>query len=913
MAWLGRIRSLFRREVLGRELEEEFRFHLDMREQRNVAEGMSPEEARRAARLRFGNPVTVRERTMGVLAALAVEGLWRDLRYALRRMRRSPGFCVTAVVTLGLGIGANLAVFRLLYSVVYAPLPVVRPGELVALHAVESPFDGQWFVSYPAYERLRQATGAAAPVIARTGFGMGLLQMPGKAAEQAGVDARFQLVSDNFFSVLGVQAAAGRLFSTIDGRLDPGEWPVVLRYGYALRQFGTAQVAGRHAVLNGMPVVIVGVAERRFLGVVTGYAPDLWLPLQAESSGRAGAWFDSLGPGHGIHLDDSWLEQPGIFWLWVTARAPANQRTAAAARWTAALQPDLALMADAARTPEAKTAILRARVRLIPDGAGEGTLGNDSRLPLALLMGLAGAVFLAGCLNLANLQAARLNAWQRDFSVRMALGAERWRLLRPIVTEDVLLMLGGGVLAVLTGRIASVVLVRWASSRDWLLDLNLYSGPRVLLLAGGLMLVALCVFSVLPAWHSVRGPTSGSIGAKRMQAGAAQSAGARRWSNAMLAMQVSFSLLLVAMAACFARTLVDLNHINTGMDREHVLSVHVDLVHGYAEEHKNLPVLYRTLTKRLDALPDVRGAAVAMCRIPFCGWNTALHAFGRPDTGAHGEENHIGPGYFRALGVPLLRGRDFSDADGTDTEKVAILNEAYAKKLFGSENPLGHWIGYERTPHDHEFLVVGEVADTRVDGPQWAAPPVVYLSVDQNPAPIHSIEVRTAGPAEDALAEVREALRAFDPRLPVTDMVSLGTEMDDGLTQQKLLARLTGVLAGLTLAMAALGFYGVMWYRVTQRRSEIGVRMALGATCGQVQGLVLRQTLAVMAAGLAPGLLLTVMATHAARSLLVGAGSSAWLALVASVAVMTAVGAVATLVPAWRASKVDPMEALRWE
>lgn len=908
MGWLGRIRSLGRREKAQRELDEELDFHLAMRAERNRRKGMDARQARREARIRFGNPVVHRERAMQADAALALEGWWRDVRYALRRMRKSPGFCVTAILTLGLGIGANLAVFQLLYAVVFAPLPVARPGELVALHTVRSPFDGQWFVSYPAYERLRGATGAEAPVIARTGFGMGLLQMSG----QAGEDARFQLVSDNFFSVLGVRAAAGRLFGAGDDQRSPREWPVVLRYGYALRQFGSAQIAGRHAVLNGLPVTVIGVTERRFLGVVRGYAPDLWLPLQAESTGKTGAWFDSLGPGYGIHLDEPWLEQPGIFWLWVTARVPAQERTAAAARWTAAMEPDLALLAEAARSPQAKAAILQTRVRLVPDGRGEGTLGSDSLLPLALLTGLAAVVFAAGCLNLANLQAARLSAWRRDLGVRTALGADRWRLLRPILTEDVLLMLAGGGVALFTGQAASVLLVRWASSRDWLLDLNLSTGPGVVLLAGGMMLVALGVFSARPGWQAVRGRGGETIGARRMHAGAPQSAAARRWSSAMLAAQAGFSLLLVAMAACFARSLVQLGRVDAGMDREHVLSVHVDLVHGYAAEHANLAALDRALAERLEALPGVRAAAVSLCTIPECGWNTALYAFGRPEAGGHGEENHVGPGYFRALGISLLRGRDFSDGDRAGTEQVAIVNEAYAKKLFGNENPVGHGIGYERAPRDHEFLVIGEVADARVDGPLGAAPPVLYRPVEQSPAPIHSIEVRTTGPADGVAAEVREALRAFDPRLPVTEIVSLGTELDDGLSRQKLLARLSGVLAGLALAMAALGFYGVMSYRVAQRRSEIGVRMALGATRGQVQRLVLRQTLAVTAAGLGPGALLTAMAVRAARSLLAG-GGSAWAALGVAMAALTVVGAAATLVPAWRASRVDPTEALRGE
>jgi len=907
-----RLRNLSRREQVDAEIEEELRAHLEMSAEDEVRAGLTDEEARRIARLRFGNPLVMREQTASADAALALEGFWRDVRCALRRMRKFPGFAATVVLTLGLAIGANLAVFQLLYSVVFARLPVPRPDELMALRAVKSPFDGQWFVSYPAYQRLRRATGASTPVIARSGFGMGLLQLQDRAPQ----DARFQLVSDNFFRVLGVAPAAGRLFTESDDRPGENELPVVVRYGFALRQFGTVQVAGRRAVLNGVPVVIVGVAAQRFLGVMTGYAPDLWLPLEAQATGKVGAWFDSLGPGHGIHLDDSWLDQPGIFWLWLTARVPPGEGAAAGARWTAALQPDLTLMADAAPTPQARATILHAQVQLVSTANGEGSLREDSFLPLALLMALASSVFLAGCLNLANLQAARLSARQRDFSVRISLGASRWRLLRQVLTEDVLLTVGGGVLAIVTGRAASVLLVRWASSRDWLLNLDLYAGARVLLLGAGLMIVALCVFSLLPGWHALRWNFAGARGSKWTYAVTPQSASARRWSSTMLSVQVSLSMLLVAMAACFAKTLVHLTRIDTGMDREHVLSVHVDMVHGYAAQHTSLPVLYRTLVERLEALPQVGSAAVEMCRIPGCGWNTAMHVFGKRDTeiaDLHGEEDHVGRGYFRAMGIPMLRGRDFSDADRTDTQKVVILNEAYAKKLFGNENPIGHRIGYQEAPYDHQFLIVGEAADARVDGPQWPAPPVVYVSVDQNPAPIHSIEVRTIGPVGAMATQIRQALHNFDPQLPVTEVVPLATELDDGLTRQKLLARLTGALGLLTLALAALGFYGVMSYRVAQRRMEIGIRMAVGATRGQVQRLILRQTLMVIFAGIVPGLVLTKIATHAAQSLLYGAAGSNWAVIVLGILMLAGVGLLATLAPARRAASVDPMEALRAE
>ena len=907
MSLWRRMRNLGRRDRVDAEIADEFAAHIELAVEEAVRNGASEAEARRAARLRFGNPVSLQERTAGADAALGLEGIGRDLKYALRRMRRSPGFAAVVIVTLGLGIGANLGVFRVLYSVLLAPLPVAHPEQLDALHAVQSPFDHQWFFSYPAYRRLQAATGASAPVIARTSVGMGLLQLPSEAAQ----DVRYELVSDNFFSVLGVAPEVGRLLTESDGQLR-SEWPVVVRYGFALRQFGTTRVVGRHAIFNGVPVVIIGVTERRFLGVVTGYAPDIWLPLEAHAAGRG--WFDSLGPGHGIRLSDSWLEQPGIFWLWVTARVPQSGRSAAAARWTAALQPDLQLMADAEQSPHARSEILHAQVQLLSVARGEGTLGEDSSPTLLVLMALTGSVFLVGCLNLANLQAARLSAWQQDLSVRISLGASRWRLLRQAFTEGVLLTAAGGALAIVTGRAASVMLVHWRSSRDWPLNLNLQAGTGAVLLGAGLMLAALACFSLLPAWSAIRTNFSGARGSKRIHAASPQSAAARRWSGALLAAQVSLSVVLVAMSACFGRTLTDLSRVDTGMDREHVLSVYVDMVHGYASQHPNLPVLYRTLVEHLEAVPQVRSAAVEMCRIPWCGWNTALHVFGKAEAAdLHGEEDHVGPGYFGTMGIPLLRGRDFSDADRTDTPRVAIVNEAYAGKLFGTENPVGRWIGYEPAPHDHEFLVVGEAADARVDGPQYAAPPVVYFSVDQNPAPVRSIEVRTAGSAGAMAAQLRAALHAIDPELPVTGVVPLSTELSNGLTLQKLAARLTGALAGLTLALAALGFYGVMSYRMAQRRNEIGIRLALGATRWQVQSMVLRQTALVLFAGIVPGLALTLVAVHGARTLLTGAAGSNWPLIAVSILVLAGVGLVATAAPARRAARVSPVESLRAE
>jgi predicted permease len=474
----------------------------------------------------------------------------------------------------------------------------------------------------------------------------------------------------------------------------------------------------------------------------------------------------------------------------------------------------------------------------------------------------------------------------------------------------------GGVLAFATGRAASSLLLHWASSRGESIPINPQIGAAAALLGTALLLGALMAFGLLPAWQMTRKSFSAASKARIGQL-SGQSKGGRRWSNLLLASQVSFSLLLLCAAGLFAQTLRNLSRVDAGMDREHVLTVHLDMRNtGFAKQQENLPSFYDTVIERLKALPMVRDAAVHMCTIPNCGWNTAVHVFASPEMAEaqlHGEEDRVGVGYFRTLGIPILQGRDFAKEDSQSSQQVAILSRSYARKLFGDESPLGHWVGYSGPPHDHQFLVVGEVADARVDGLRAAAPAVAYFPIDQRPEPVQSIEVRARGPFTSLPAEIRQSLYQLAPALPVTEIVPLNLQFDDGLSTEALLARLTSIFGALTLALAALGFYGLFSFRVARRTSEIGVRMALGATRSQVRSLFLSQTLRIMVAGLIPGLALALGAAYFARKLLYGTGPMDFWALGFAALVLTTVGLLATLVPAHQAASVDPMRALRSE
>ncbi|WP_058187531.1 ADOP family duplicated permease [Terracidiphilus gabretensis] len=895
------------------DLREELETHLRIAIEERIARGESPEAARAAAMRELGNRLLVADVTRSAWGWLWMERIGQDLRYAIRRLLGSPGFTVTVLLTLALGIGANLAVFQLVYSVILADLPVPHPEELVAVHAARTPFDEGWAVSYAAYQRLRAATPEA-PLLARASVGLADLEIPNRVSAKPSCD----LVSDNYFSVLGVTPAAGRLFIQADDTLGQSEWPAVLRYDFARDTFGSAQQAvGQHMLLNGRAFVVIGVAKRRFLDVVIGYAPDIWLPLALQSTGVFTPPWDSLGPGHDVTLSKPWHNQPTIFWLALIARIPPERRAAVAAHWDQVFRPDRELMTEATVDPDVKAALLRATTDVVPLNHGNGGMRRRFLTPLVLLMALSASIFLVGCLNLANLQLARLNARAHELGVRMALGASGVRLLCQIVLEDVLMVVAGFALAFVMGRISSGMLIRWASNHNSPLTIDLHTSLPIAVLGVSLMLLSLLFFSILPALIFMRTGVTRAAGSRARVAGIAQT-GRQRWrANLLLITQVSLSLLLSSMSFCFASTLVHWETVDVGMDREHVLLVRSDMDETrYADHRDRLPALYLRMQERLQALPGVRSAAVGMCGGIHCGWNTAIYVHGRGDLTngqVHGQEDHVSRGFFTTTGIPFLRGRDFSSTDTDKTQTVAIISRSYAHQLFGDNDPIGQRVGYEPAPNDHKFLIVGEVADAHVNGPQLEAPPMVYMSINQNPAPVHGIRVRVIGDPRALSESVRQALHEVDPTLPIDEMVPFSMELSGDLGTEKLLARLAGIYASLTLLLVTIGFYGVMSSRTSRRKSEFGIRLALGATRRHVQMLIVSQAAWILVVGIGLGLLLSVAAIRLASHLLYGSAVRNSAAIFAASVALAITGFAAAFIPARRAAYVDPLETLRNE
>ncbi len=904
------------------EADEEIRLHLQLRAEQLTREGLAPDAARIEAERRFGTLDEARARLHG--SATRREGTMRlreltgtmrqDLRVALRTLRRAPGFVAIAAACIALGVGANAAAFSLFDALVFRPLPVHQPERLVNLSA-PGPRSGSTqcnrigdcdeVFSNPLFHDLARAQTVFTGIAAHRLF-LASVALDGRAVDGDGV-----LVSGSYFPVLGLAPALGRLLGPADDGA-PGTGAVaVLSHAYWTSQHGAdPTVVGRRLLVNDRPMTIVGVAPRGFDGTTLGVRPRVYVPMSMAAD-------VDIGFGPRSELENRLRH--GIF-LFARLR-PGVTAEQARVGMRAVLRPILA--AVEAPLQEAMSAPTRARFLEreigVEDGRrGQSTLRGSTRAPLTFLFAITGLVVLIACANIANLLLARGADRATEIAVRSSLGAGRGRLVAQLLTEAGLLAILGGAASVLVAH-ATLALVSSlipAASLGTGTALSFELRPSVLVFAGVVSLATGLLFGLFPALHATRPDLIASI-----RAGAGQIAGGQRaavrFRTALVTAQIALSMALLVSAGLFIKSLRNIARVDLGMQVDRVVTFAlVPALNGY-DAARSRAVLER-VEAELATLPGV--SAVGVAGVPLLmgmsnGRNVRVEGFRRePDTDANVRVNQVGAGYFRALSVPLLSGREFTDADRLGAPKVAIVNEAFARKFGLGRDPVGTRMAWDGDAPDGvlDVQIVGLMRDARYADVKGEVPPVAISPYRQD-STIRGVAyyVRTSRPPERLMSEIPAAVARVDRNLPVAALKTFADQARDNVYLDRMIGMLSAVFAALATVLAAVGLYGVLAYMVAQRRREFGVRMALGANGGHVRGLVLRQVAHMAVVGGVVGVLAALGLGRAAQSLLFGLAGHDPVVAGAAALVLGAVALAAGYVPAWRASRVSPVGALR--
>ena len=884
------------------DLDEEIQTHLRMAARERADRGQPLDDAVHAARHEFGNVGLVKEATREMWGWTSVERLAQDVRYGLRLMRRSPGFTIVAVLSLALGIGANTAIFSLINVVRLKPLPVSQPDRLVFFTMV-SPRNSDATFSYPAYEEYRGLTDTFAGVIASAG----MAQMRMTVTEGASVEAdpvRTEKVSGNFFSVLGVNAAAGRMLADADDRA--GEPVAVISHGLWQRRFGLDRsVVGRRVVLDTAPFTIVGVAPAGFFGCEVGRRPDVWIPFRADPR---------FGPANAQTRDRgwTWLRLMGRLQRGVTvaqaraaADAPFQQEQAARLeRRTANGRPP---------TPAERTGILASRIELYSGRSGWTELRSQFQQPLLIVLTVVGLVLLVACANVANLLLARASARRKEIAVRAALGAGRLRLLRQILTESAMLAGTGGVLGLILARWIAAALLAYVPDRSLTWDLD--PDVRILAFTTFISLLTGMLFGLAPALRATKLTLTPALKEP------ATPGASRLTLNKMLVVsQVACSLFLLIGAGLFVRTLQNLRNVDLGFSPERVTLF--SLRPGNSYDGARRQMLFRQVLERLEALPGVQSSSLSLFGLlsgDGYGQKVLIQGYTpRPDDDMRCSGTIVGPKFFETMGIAVLRGRGF---DARDTQapagapaspRVAIVNETMARAFFAGTDPIGRRFATPAQPND-PFEVVGVVKDSKYRTLREQTPRAFYLPFFQTAgAPGATFEVRSATLA--GLSEaIRQTIRAIDPGLHMTDTRTMSDVVDQSLIEERLLVQVSSAFGLFALLLASIGLYGVMAYSVARRSSEIGVRMALGASERAVLWLVAREALSMVIVGIAIGVPIALALTRLASRFLFGLSPTDPSTIVSATLVLLTAAVLAAYLPARRAARVDPMVALRCE
>jgi putative ABC transport system permease protein len=890
MSILRRITNLFHRSKLDQEIEAELRSHIEMRTADNMAAGMSPEEARRQAVLRFGSRAALKERVIAADAQMFVDSLWQDLRYALRTLRKSPGFAAVAVLTLALGIGGSTALFSVVNALVLRELPVRDPGQLVSFYTTHR--NGDWAgITVLQLRELKRYQNAFTGLFGRS------------YPDNSNVESNGNIwpinlgrVTGQYYSVLGVKPALGRLITPEDAGISRGTPSAVAVIGYDLwqRQYrGSQGVIGKTISIANKPFTIIGVTPKGFFGEQVGFSLDVTIPItetpSMETNFPNGPWCQ-YGVGRlkqGVSLSQARAELESI---WPRVRA-------------AAIPAGL----NARQLAEVQTEGFR--VQAYPKN-GYSYLRDQFATPLYALTEISGLILLIACVNLAMLLLARASRRRHEMAIRAALGASRFRLVRQLQTESLILSISGAALG--------VGLMTWASR--WLVSfwrqipfnpptvINVKLDPRILLFAGGLAMTTGILFGLAPAWHGSREAPAMAL----QEVSRTASRDTRLAGRLLVTLQIALSLVLVAAGGLLMRSLKNIHAVRPGFGYRDVAVMQLQGVTGGNEDFGDN--YYQNLVRNLSNLPGVRSVALSQM-IPGAGFDDT-EAVKRGDGEAvatvDADAHVVSPEFFQTLMVGFVQGHDFTWNDNEHTPRVAVISESLAERLFPNGDSIGRFIHVGSETEHQNVQVVGVVRDARIKDIRVSSPFAVYVPFLQAPKYWTNVEIRSAGPPSSVLASAQRSAEAMEKEY-VFNAESLEQIIDGAIANERALALVSGFFSALALLIAVVGLGGLMSYTVAQRTHEIGVRMALGAHPGNVMGMLIREGMLLVGMGIIIGTAVALAVGRYLQSLLFGIGARDPATIAGSAALLAAVALVACYIPARRAMRVDPMVALRYD